>query len=71
MNIKAPFYCLLFSALFLLYSCQDDESFDDDFGVAFGIRQDKNLADYEAVAAANNPALPSWSGEFGGSHGGR
>ena len=60
MNIKAPFFCLLFSSIFLLYSCQDDESFDDDFGVAFGIRQDKNLFDYEVVAAANNPALPNF-----------
>lgn len=60
MNIKAPFFCLLFTSIFLLYSCQDDESVEEDFGVAFGIRQDKNLADYEAVATANNPALPNF-----------
>ena len=60
MNINKVLLFLLLSANFLLYSCQEDEIVEEDFGVAFGIRQDKNLADYEAVAAANNPALPNF-----------
>lgn len=60
-------YFLLFSFLVLFSACQKDD--EDDFlpeendqkGLAFGIRHDKNLSEYEAIAAGNGTDLPNFS----------
>lgn len=59
-NFKTSFFLFLFTAAFSMYSCQKEEEIAEDFGVAFGIRQDKTLSDYEVVAAASNPNLPNF-----------
>lgn len=54
---------LLFSISITVFSCQQEEVFEPDIDIpsTFGIRHDKSLSDYEAIAASNSSDLPNFS----------
>lgn len=51
---------ILLAMTIILFSCAKDDPYDYDVPETFGIRHDRSLSEYEAIAGRNDPALPDF-----------
>ncbi|MEL7123847.1 MAG: trypsin-like serine protease, partial [Bacteroidota bacterium] len=62
MNFRFFGLFIVFLILILTTACEEEEGIDQPEGIiTFGIRHDKSLSEYEAIAASNNPNRPDFN----------
>lgn len=59
--MRQPLVFLLFAIAISFFSCAKEDPYDYDIPETFGIRHDRSLSQYEALASSNDPALPDFN----------